>query len=79
MSLYAGNRAVMTWPEFRELAEELLPEWNHPALTNLGLGLPVDERELRLALDVSVRLAAASEIANEIIDRVLARLNRSGD
>jgi hypothetical protein len=74
VSLYVGNKAVMTYGEFRQLAESLPIGWSNPALTKFALGLPVDESEFRNALNVSARLAATSDDAHALINRVLSRL-----
>ena len=73
MALYVGDKTVLSHPEFIELMQELPLDYSHPVLEDLFFG-EADPAELEVALDVSVRLAAGTDHASEIIDRALARL-----
>lgn len=75
--LYVGRKAVLTYGEWNRLAAELPEGWSHPVLSDLYVGEPVYEDDVAGALDISARLAAASEEADQIIDTALARLGRA--
>lgn len=74
MSLYVNGRSILSYPQFIELTRELPEGFSNETLTDLALGVDVDPDELRAALDVSVRLAANSKKADEIINAALDRL-----
>lgn len=75
MSLYCGSRAILTYGEALRLMQELPPGFSDKTLNELFLGVAVDPVDVDVALNVSIRLAAGTAVAHELIDTALDRLH----